>query len=169
MQAAEDFGSASRTARWLLSRIPEESITMALPLSSPSVRPSAGASVLIVDDEPLMLWSVSETLRHQGYTVVEARDAQGALIAVAAADLPFVVVVLDLQLPDCGDLSLLTRVHTVMADAQIIVMTAHGTRELEAAALELGAYSVMHKPFGMAELAEMVEQADHDRCHWSTR
>jgi DNA-binding NtrC family response regulator len=149
----------------LLSSIPEESTVMNASSSSPSVRPTVGTPVLIVDDEPLMLWSVSETLRDRGYTVVEARDARNALTAVAAAELPFGVVVLDLQLPDCGDLSLLSRVHTVMTDAQIIVMTAHGTRELEAAALELGAYSVMHKPFSMAELVEMVEQADHDRCH----
>jgi two-component system, NtrC family, response regulator AtoC len=136
---------------------------MDVSLSSPSARSNVAPPVLIVDDEPLILWSISETLKHEGYTVVEARDARGALAAVAAAASPFGVVVLDLRLPDCGDLSLLSRVHTAMADAQIIVMTAHGTWELEDAALSLGAYRVMHKPFGMAELVEMVEQANHDR------
>ena len=134
-------------------------------MSLSSARSNVGPPVLIVDDDPLILWSFSETLKHRGYAVVEAPDARGALAAVAAADSPFGVVVLDLVLPDCGDLSLLSHVHTAMSDAQIIVMTAHGTWELENAALNLGAYSVMHKPFGMAELAEMVRRANHDRCH----
>jgi DNA-binding NtrC family response regulator len=149
----------------LLQAILEESSIMNASSSALSPRSNGGPPVLVVDDEPLILWSVSETLKHEGYTVVEARDARGALAAVAAAASPFGVVVLDLRLPDCGDLSLLSRVHTAMADAQIIVMTAHGTRDLEDAALNLGAYRVMHKPFGMAELVEMVEQANHDRCH----
>lgn len=68
MQSAEDFGSDSRPARRLLSSVAEEST---------------------LDDEPLILWSVSETLKHQGYTVVEARDVRSALAAAVAAPSPF--------------------------------------------------------------------------------
>lgn len=127
--------------------------------------PNVNGPVLVVDDEPLILWSVSETLRQQGYAVVEARDARGALDAVAAAPSPFGVVVLDLRLPDCHDLSLLSRVHSMLVHAQIIVVTAHGTGELERAAQDLGAYCVMHKPFGMTELVEKVREASHDCLH----
>lgn len=125
---------------------------------------NVSSSVLVVDDEPLIRWCVSETLREHGYAVVEARDARSALDAVAAASPSFGIVVLDLRLPDCDDLSLLSRMLRAMADVQVIVMTAHGTGELEQAAQNLGAYCVMHKPFGMTELTEMVRQADHDRC-----
>lgn len=125
---------------------------------------TVNSSVLVVDDEPLIRWSVSETLREHGYAVVEARDARSALDAVAAASVPFGIVVLDLRLPDCDDLSLLSGMRRAVAGAQVIVMTAHGTGELERAAQNLGAYCVLHKPFGMTELTEMVRQADHDRC-----
>ncbi len=121
------------------------------------------ARVLVVDDEPLIRWSVSETLRHEGYTVVEAGDAKSALTAVNEGDSPFGVVVLDVRLPDSDGLSLLARLRSAMPGARIILMTAHGTPELADDALGLGAYCVISKPFGMAAIAEIVEQADDDR------
>jgi DNA-binding NtrC family response regulator len=121
------------------------------------------ANVLVVDDEPLIRWSVSETLRHEGFAVVEAGDARSAIGAVASAPTPFGVVILDVKLPDSHDLSLLTRVHDAMSSARIIVMTAHGTPELERDALQRGAFCVMNKPFGMADLAEKVAQANDAR------
>jgi DNA-binding NtrC family response regulator len=115
--------------------------------------------VLVVDDEPLIRWSVSETLRQQGYRVVEAGDAETAIDAASDPRTPFGVVVLDVRLPDSDDLTLLTKLRGLMSDARVIVMTAHGSSELTRSALDLGAYRVLDKPFGMAELAEIVNEA----------
>ena len=115
--------------------------------------------VLVIDDEPLIRWSVRETLRHHGYTVVEAGDARAAIRAASDAGAPFGIVVLDVRLPDSDDLTLLTNLRRLMSDARIILMTAHGTPELERKALALGAYCVIHKPFGMVELAQIVHHA----------
>jgi DNA-binding NtrC family response regulator len=115
--------------------------------------------VLVVDDERLIRWSLSETLRHQGYAVVEAGDARSALSEANDAPESFGVVLLDVRLPDSTDLTLLTNLRRLMSDARIIVMTAHGSPELAQGALDLGAYRVLDKPFGMSELAEIVDQA----------
>jgi DNA-binding NtrC family response regulator len=118
--------------------------------------------VLVVDDERLIRWSLSETLRHQGYAVVEAGDARSAINEANDAPKSFGVVLLDVRLPDSTDLTLLTKLRRLMSDARIIVMTAHGSPELAQGALDLGAYRVLDKPFGMSELAEIVDEASDD-------
>lgn len=135
---------------------------MATPAGPPRDSQRGPSHVLVVDDEPLIRWSVSETLRHEGHVVVEAEDAESALIAVRNARSPFAVIVLDVRLPDSDGLSLLARLHRTLAHTRIILMTAHGTPEMSEDALALGAYSVMTKPFGMADIAEMVQQAGHE-------
>lgn len=135
---------------------------MDTPACPPRDSPRAPSHVLVVDDEPLIRWSVSETLRHEGHIVVEAEDAQSALIAVRNARSPFAVIVLDVRLPDSDGLSLLARLHRTLADTRIILITAHGTPEMSEDALALGAYRVMTKPFGMADIAETVQQAGYE-------
>ena len=90
--------------------------------------------VLVVDDEPLIRWSVTESLSDLGLVVEEASDATSALRTVTNAALPFDVVVLDLRLPDMDDLSLLGTLRQVLPGASIILMTAFGTPEVIAEA-----------------------------------
>jgi DNA-binding NtrC family response regulator len=83
--------------------------------------------VLVVDDEPLIRWSVAETLADLEFDVEQAADASAALRAVTTTARPFDVVVLDLRLPDMNDLSLLRTVHQLLPAAALILMTAFGT------------------------------------------
>jgi len=128
-------------------------------------RPAAGKSpgrVLVVDDEPLIRWSVAESLSDAGFDVAQAADAAGALRSVADAVTPFQVVVLDLRLPDMDDLSLLKTLRQVMPETGLVLMTAFGTAEIVSEARALGA-SVLDKPFELAELRRVVFEAGAGR------
>ena len=122
------------------------------------VKNHAVPRVLIVDDEPLIRWSVSETLADHGCEVVETGDARGARLAVGD-DQPFDVVLLDYRLPDSDDLSLLASIRRATPTAQVILMTAFSRPEMIRGALELGAYRVIGKPFEMQTIADLVAQA----------
>mgnify|MGYP003578034142 CR=1 FL=1 len=111
--------------------------------------------VLVVDDEPLIRWSVSESLGAHGFTVEEATDAASALRIVTTTALPFAAIVLDLRLPDMSDLSLLATLRQLVPSAHIVLMTAFGTPELVAHAKALGA-DVIAKPFELDELNRLV-------------
>jgi DNA-binding NtrC family response regulator len=124
-----------------------------MPKKSPSLK------VLVVDDEPLMRWSVSETLTDYGYQVVETGDGRGARKAVGDASGEFDVVLLDFRLPDSTDLSLLASIRRMAPHAQVILMTAFGTPEVVRGALDLGAFRVVSKPFEMEAVADLVAQA----------
>jgi DNA-binding NtrC family response regulator len=114
--------------------------------------------VLVVDDEPLIRWSVAETLTERGYLVVQTGDGCGARSAVEGAD-AFDVVLLDYRLADSDDLSLLASIRRAVPRGQVIVMTAFGRPEVVRAALDLGAYCVIGKPFEMQAIAELVAEA----------
>lgn len=115
--------------------------------------------VLVVDDEPLIRWSVRETLLDLGYDVEQAPDAGSALRAVTTAARPFDVVVLDLRLPDMDDLSLLATLRQLLPKALLILMTAFGTAEIVSDAQALGAI-VLNKPFELIDLQRLVSATD---------
>jgi CheY-like chemotaxis protein len=117
--------------------------------------------VLVVDDEPLIRWSVSETLSDLGYDVEQAPDAGSALRTVTTAKRPFDVVVLDLRLPDMDDLSLLATLRQLLPKALLILMTAFGTAEIVNDAQALGA-TVLNKPFELIDLQRLVSATDTD-------
>jgi DNA-binding NtrC family response regulator len=111
--------------------------------------------VLVVDDEPLIRWSIAETLGAAGHQVTEAQDAASALKALADASGPDVVL-LDFRLPDSNNLDLLARIRQIAPAATVILMTAFGTPDVTAGALKLGASRVLNKPFNMRDLEDIV-------------
>lgn len=74
-------------------------------------------------------------------------------------DGPFDVVLLDYHLPDSHDLALLSTIRQVAPKTAVIMMTAFGTPEMFDAALRIGAYSVVPKPFEVHEVADLVLEA----------
>lgn len=111
--------------------------------------------VLVVDDEPLIRWSVAESLSDLGVDVEQASDAASALRIVSTTALPFDVVVLDLRLPDMDDLSLLGTLRQLLPDALLVLMTAFGTSELVADAQAMGV-PVLNKPFELDDLKRLI-------------
>jgi two-component system response regulator AtoC len=123
-----------------------------MPKKSPNVR------VLIVDDESLIRWSLAETLTDEGYGVLEAADGQRALEALRDTPRPVDVVMLDYRLPDSNGLQLLGKIRTLSPRSRVVMMTAHGTPEVIAEALRLGAVCVINKPIEMREVASLVSR-----------
>jgi DNA-binding NtrC family response regulator len=115
--------------------------------------------VLVVDDEPLIRWSLAQTLAGSGCTIMEAGDARSAIQAVQASLRPIDVILLDFRLPDSDDLSLLSRLRELTSASRIILMTAFLTPELAQAASDLGASEVLSKPFELVEVARLVRGA----------
>ena len=122
------------------------------------VKKSPLLRVLVVDDEPLIRWSLSEALAESGHSVTEAEDGESAVRALNE-DGPFDVVVLDYRLPDSNDLNLLTTIRDQAPASAVIMMTAYGMPEVTSGALALGAYRVVSKPFEVHDVVALVAQA----------
>jgi DNA-binding NtrC family response regulator len=117
--------------------------------------------VLVVDDEWLVRWSVTEALRARG---IEVRQASDAASAMRMFDSRCGLVLLDLHLPDADDLRVLSFIRRHAPSTPVIMMTAFATRELIEAAAALGA-PVINKPFDLEDLTGIVEDALDGRVY----
>jgi len=113
-------------------------------------------SVLIVDDEPLIRWSLKAHLERAGFVVVDAETGEEALARFGEA---IGLALVDLRLPDTDGLRLLCELKRRKPDVRIILMTAYGTPEVTREALDSGAYGVLAKPFDLGTLTATVEAA----------
>jgi DNA-binding NtrC family response regulator len=117
-------------------------------------------TILVVDDEALLRWSLAEVLRRSGHTVVEATSAQEALDAVRHSPSSFDVVLLDYRLPGSNDMRLLEEVRRRLPHSAVVLMTAFETPEMVQGALDRGAYCVLSKPFDMYGVEGLISEAD---------
>jgi DNA-binding NtrC family response regulator len=112
--------------------------------------------LLIVDDEELVRWSLRERFARDGYTVVEAGTAAGAIEQISPA---LDLVLLDYRLPDGDGLTVLRRIKELSPDTLVILMTAFSTVENAVEAMKHGAYHYLNKPFNLDDVSAMVEKA----------
>ncbi|MBI2370899.1 MAG: sigma-54-dependent Fis family transcriptional regulator [Deltaproteobacteria bacterium] len=113
--------------------------------------------ILIVDDDPDMQFVLGEALRQAGYQVEAATSAEAGLEALRAR--PTELVILDVRLPGMSGLEAVPRVKELVPEAPIIIMTAHGRRELALEAIQRGAYDFFVKPFSLPDLKVVVQRA----------
>jgi DNA-binding NtrC family response regulator len=113
-------------------------------------------TILVVDDEQLIRWSLSERLTQEGYAVVEAGTAKEAL---AAAGPHLDLVLLDFRLPDSDGLRVLKQIKASDPDIPVILLTAFSSIETAVEAMKQGAYHYANKPFNLDELVLVVQKA----------
>src|SRR5580765_3532982 len=116
-------------------------------------------TVLVVDDEPLVRWSVAETLGDHGYQVMTVANAAAAMSAMAGPGQPPDVVLLDLWLADRNDLGVLSAMQRLSPRTKIVLITAHGSEALFEDARARGAFASLDKPVEMSALAPLVARA----------
>jgi two-component system, NtrC family, response regulator AtoC len=113
-------------------------------------------TVLVVDDEQLIRWSLAERLKADGLDVVEAATAHEALDRFGPdVDL----VLLDYRLPDSDGLRVLKKMKAAQPDVPIILLTAFSSIETAVEAMKHGAYHYANKPFNLEEIALVVAKA----------
>ena len=118
-------------------------------------------SVLVVEDERLLQWAISETLSSCGPTVSLANDGASALRALSGQR--YDVVLLDLCLPDSRDLALLSSIRRRWPATAVVMMTADATPDVLDAAHQLGAQTILRKPFDLDCLPAVLRAAHLDR------
>jgi DNA-binding response OmpR family regulator len=114
---------------------------------------SAMATVLVVDDEPIVREVVVRYLQREGHTTFEADDGDQAreMLEQQAPDL----VVLDVMLPGTDGLELCRWIRA-RSELPVILLTARGEEADRIVGLELGADDYVTKPFSPRELAARV-------------
>jgi DNA-binding NtrC family response regulator len=117
----------------------------------------ARGTVLVVDDEPSILGTLKKALSLEGYSV----DVAGgiALAEERLAKKDYDILLLDVALPDGDGLDLLGRLRARGEDADVIMMSGHGTIDAAVRATKLGALDFLEKPLSTDRLLVMIENA----------
>src|SRR5262245_60099413 len=113
-------------------------------------------TVLVVDDEQLIRWSLNDRLTQEGYRVVEAATAADAAQKHReGVDL----VLLDYRLPESDGLTVLKKIKEADPDTLVILLTAFSSVDMAVEAMKGGAYHYANKPFNLDEIALLVDKA----------
>jgi len=110
--------------------------------------------LLIVDDEPNIRLTLSQTLEVAGFDIDSAASGEEALAKLEGK--PYGLILLDLRMPGMDGMAVLRRVHETWPEIKVIIITAHGTIESAVEAMKLGAVDFIQKPFAPKEIRELV-------------
>ena len=115
--------------------------------------------ILIVDDEPKVAFFLRKALLRldKGYQVSTAGSGQEALQLLE--NKPVDLVITDLRMPGMSGMELMEQIRARGMPCRLVLMTAYGNAEIEAAGYRLGACRYISKPFSLQELIEAVNAA----------
>jgi DNA-binding NtrC family response regulator len=113
--------------------------------------------LLVVDDEPLNLIAINETLRRCGYSITTAGSGVEALRRLK--EKYYRLVITDMRMPEVSGLDLLRKVKNLTPQTPVILLTAHGTIQNAVDAMRDGAYDYLLKPFSSESLESVVRKA----------
>lgn len=116
-------------------------------------------SILIVDDEEDLTWSISKTLaRHdKDFEVACAHDGDEAMEILARR--PVDVVISDIRMPGRDGLQLLHEINARYPRTKVIIMTAYGSHETRKQIAAKGAAFYLEKPFEIRSLRMLIYEA----------
>jgi len=119
------------------------------------------AKVLLVDDEEDFLETLSSRLELRGLKVSAVTSGEQAV--TEAKEQEYDAIVVDLSMPGIDGLETLKRIKADNPNAEIIMLTGHGSVQSGVEAMKLGAGDFLQKPVELSELMEKIGEAQHKK------
>lgn len=120
---------------------------------------SAGPPIraLVIDNDPAHADTLADSLSSVGYECTVATSGkEGAALLEKDA---FEIVITDLKMPDVGGLEILALANENLPDAEVILVTGHGTVQSAVEAMQQGAFNYLLKPLDLKQLRAVVDNA----------
>jgi two-component system response regulator HydG len=119
--------------------------------------------LLLVDDEPAILDSLSRILKRDGYGVVTAGNARAALKLLGVENVA--VCLADWRLPGMDGLEFVRLARAAHPEVEFVLMSAYGGVEIAVEGMRAGACDFLPKPFTRAQLEAAITRAREARAH----
>jgi len=121
------------------------------------------ATILVIDDDAEIRYSLSRVLSSRGYHVVEAASGEQGVALVKKGPAPDLVL-LDVRLGGIGGIEALQLIRAANPKQLVILMTAFGTAQTAIEAMKYGAFDYMMKPFDPQKVLALAEAALQTRA-----
>jgi CheY-like chemotaxis protein len=125
------------------------------------IEPSeTGTSVLVVDDEPQVVWVLQFSLEAEGFTTFAAKNGLEALSEIATHHPR--LMVLDIMMPTMDGWAVLEKLMKLPAEERprVVIVSALSTLRDRARAAELGVDAYVPKPFNVEDLIDVLQELD---------
>jgi two-component system response regulator HydG len=119
--------------------------------------PADAGIVLVVDDEPAIVESLTKIFRRESLNVLSATDGNTALDLLRKHRVG--VLLTDLMMPNTSGMDLLRAAKTIAPETEVVLMTAYGTVETAVDAMKEGAYDFVTKPLKRAHVVRIIRNA----------
>lgn len=116
-------------------------------------------SILVVDDDPLLLRMTQIVLDGLGYRVLLASSGRQALEMIAREEGKLDLVVLDLRMPDMDGMTVLREARGTFPSLRVLLVTGFATDNVLQTLAESGAVGVLEKPYDVDTFAAAVQKA----------
>ena len=114
-------------------------------------------TILVVDDEKLIRWSLKQNLQKESFNVLEADTVQKGLELVSEIEPD--LIILDQRLPDGTGIEFIQKLRENSFDNPIVMLSAVDTSNVAVQAMKLGAFDYVTKPVDIDELKIVIEKA----------
>jgi DNA-binding NtrC family response regulator len=114
------------------------------------------SDILIVDDEQRYADMLAKRLGLRGLTCQVSYDGKSAIAQVDQNH--FLMVVLDLRLPDMYGSDVLTQIKNRRPEIPVIILTGHGTKKDREQCMARGAYAFINKPIAIDQLVAIMNE-----------
>lgn len=132
--------------------------------------PFLRTEALVVDDDEAVREVIASYLTKMGMHVTGATDGRSAISAIERANGRFSVVVTDLSLPGADGLAVLKAARQANASTYVIIVTGYASLDSAIAAVRLGAYDYLTKPFALGQLDVILRRiADRESLERENR
>lgn len=115
------------------------------------------ARILIVDDEPVICWTLREAFRAEGHDCLTAASAEDAITAACSG--PIDLVLMDVRLPGRDGISTIAELKAIAGEIPILIMTAFGDLDTAVRAVEEGSFDYLIKPFDLEFAIDVARKA----------
>ena len=111
--------------------------------------------ILVVDDEYLIRWSLSQALSQQGYEVSSVENGKKAIEALRTQAFDFIIT--DLLMPESDGWEVLEMSRKSRPQPLVIIISAHGVEGTEEMAREKGAWAYLEKPYDFDKIKDLLK------------
>ncbi|MCH2594452.1 MAG: sigma-54 dependent transcriptional regulator [Pirellulales bacterium] len=132
-----------------------------MPASPTTASTGPPLRALIIDNDEAHAETMADSLSRIGYACTVATSGSAG-VELLEKD-TFEIVVSDLKMPDVGGLEILARAKEVLPDAEVILVTGHGTIQSAVEAMQQGAFNYLLKPLDLKQLRAVVDNASRNQ------
>ncbi|RJR16717.1 MAG: response regulator [Nitrospiraceae bacterium] len=114
-------------------------------------------SIVVVDDDPYVLDSVSKLLVESGHLTIACRSGEEAVLQTLRNEVDLVVT--DIKMPGISGIQLLDKIHSIYPKMPVILMTGYAELEIAIDAIKRGAFDFIIKPYNPDYLLHTIVKA----------